>query len=186
MHPEAKMSRLLLTAVLSVALAQLAGCGSPETVAEPTGAASSETTAPASGQPSDSAEASPEAEAPLDYEALSERDAPDRVLRFYAAALHQKQWSAAALAWDTDSGVSAELLKSAYDRPVAPTLAIGAGSSEGAAGSLFYEAPIVLNFGDGSDALRGTVTLRRSNDVPGASEEQLTWRIRSSTIGPNK
>ena len=54
---------------------------------------------------------------------------------------------------------------------------------EGAAGSLYYEAPLVIDFADGRASRRGTIVLRRVNDVPGASAEQLTWRIeRSSTL----
>ena len=78
------------------------------------------------------------------------------------------------------------MLAAAYGRETQPSLAIGKGSAEGAAGSFFYEAPAVLDYGDGSDTVRGTITLRRANDVPGASEEQLSWRIKSSTIGPLK
>ena len=186
MRPEGKLSRVLLTAALSLALAQLAGCGSQGPGSDPAATVSSPATEAAGSEAPDSADATTAAVPDLDYGALSERDSPDRLLRFYASALHQQQWSAAALAWDANSGVSAAILKTAYGRDVVPTLAMGNGSSEGAAGSLFYEAPVVLNYGDGDEALRGTITLRRTNDVPGASEEQLTWRIRSSTIGPIK
>ena len=61
---------------------------------------------------------------------------------------------------------------------------IGAPSEvQGAAGWLYVEVPVQLygqmrNGGPFSSA--GTVTLRRSNNVPGASAEQLRWRIYTS------
>ncbi|MCB2059489.1 MAG: hypothetical protein R3E09_10370 [Novosphingobium sp.] len=181
MRRETPILRSLIAAAASIGFLLLSGCGTHDTASNPVSAESSE--APAA-QGSEAADAP--AEKPLDYTALSERDAPERLLGFYAEALHRKQWSAAALAWDSGAGISAEMLQSAYDKLESPTLAIGKGSSEGAAGSLFYEAPVVLDFGDGGETLQGTITLRRVNDVPGASEEQLSWRIRNSTIGPER
>jgi membrane-bound inhibitor of C-type lysozyme len=54
------------------------------------------------------------------------------------------------------------------------------GRVEGAAGSLYVEVPVVLygRLTDGSEFHRsGRVTLRRVNNVPGATPEQLKWRI---------
>ncbi|MCB2074176.1 MAG: hypothetical protein H6917_05370 [Novosphingobium sp.] len=177
------MTRGLIVAALSAGLALLAACGTNETPSEPADAVAS--TEPAA-ESTDATDATAPAETPLDYSALSEREAPDKLLAFYAEALHRRQWSAAALAWDSNAGISAELLQGAYDKAEPPTLAIGKGTDEGAAGSLFYEAPVVLDFGDGGETLRGTITLRRVNDVPGAGEEQLSWRVKSSTIGPDR
>lgn len=54
------------------------------------------------------------------------------------------------------------------------------GTVEGAAGSLFVEVPVVL-YGryvtGGEYHASGKAVLRRVNDVPGATAEQLTWRI---------
>ena len=83
----------------------------------------------------------------LDTAAVDERRDPTRLLRFYAAALHARDWSAAARAWGVSSGVTAATLKASYDRDGAPVLEIGKGQQEGAAGSLYYEAPVVLRFG---------------------------------------
>jgi membrane-bound inhibitor of C-type lysozyme len=58
---------------------------------------------------------------------------------------------------------------------------IGApGRVEGAAGSLFVEVPVVLygRYATGAEYhASGKVMLRRVNDVPGATPEQLKWRI---------
>jgi membrane-bound inhibitor of C-type lysozyme len=58
---------------------------------------------------------------------------------------------------------------------------IGApGRVEGAAGSLFVEVPVVLygRYATGAEYhASGKATLRRVNNVPGATPEQLKWRI---------
>lgn len=118
----------------------------------------------------------------LDPAALSDRKDPDRLLRYYAAALHARDWAAAAKAWGQGSGVTAATLKASYDRAEAPVLEIGTGEQEGAAGSLYYEAPAVLRFGQAMPE-RGSLILRRVNDVDGATPEQLRWHIERSTIG---
>lgn len=118
----------------------------------------------------------------LDTGALNERRNPERVLRFYAAALAAKNWPAAAKAWGMGSGVTATTLKAAYDRNEPPMLEIGKGEQEGAAGSLYYEAPVALRFGSGVPE-RGSLVLRRVNDVDGATPAQLRWHIERSTIG---
>lgn len=42
---------------------------------------------------------------------------------------------------------------------------------------------MVLDFADGRPSRRGSIVLRRINDLPGASEQQLNWRIeRMSTV----
>jgi hypothetical protein len=58
---------------------------------------------------------------------------------------------------------------------------IGApGNVEGGAGSLYVEIPVQLygRLKDGKEfSSRGTMTLRRVNDVPGSTEEQRRWHI---------
>lgn len=55
-------------------------------------------------------------------------------------------------------------------------IAVGpAGRVEGAAGSLYVNVPVTMT-GDTADRF-GNVTLRRSNNVPGATPEQRSWRI---------
>ena len=104
------------------------------------------------------------------------------MLRAYADALHDRDWAAAAGMWGRGSGVTASTLKAAYNRPAAPQLEVGKGAGDAGAGSLYYEAPVVLRFGDAAPE-RGTLLLRRVNDVPGASAEQRRWHIERSTIG---
>lgn len=63
------------------------------------------------------------------------------------------------------------------------TVAVPEGRMEGAAGSLYYEVPITIT-GGGGDGLTGTTVLRRVNDVPGASPEQLRWHIERFEVAP--
>jgi hypothetical protein len=107
------------------------------------------------------------------------------VLRFYAAALEQGQWDLAATAWHAGSGVTGATLKGSYDRGGPLHLDVGKGEGDAGAGSQFYEAPITLRFGAGKPET-GTLTLRRVNDVPGATPDQLDWRIERSTIGASQ
>ena len=60
------------------------------------------------------------------------------------------------------------------------TVAVPGGEMEGAAGSLYYMSQATITASDANGRpvrLEGPVVLRRVNDVPGASEEQLRWNI---------
>lgn len=67
-----------------------------------------------------------------------------------------------------------------WDVLKAPKVTIGAGAQEGAAGSLYYTAPITIV--DGDRTLRGEVIIRRVNDVDGATTEQLRWHVESLSL----
>jgi hypothetical protein len=161
----------------------LAGCHRDEPQPQPTGATSEAATAVPTLSPS-TAPAGPTGAA-LDTGAIHDRTSPDRVLRFYVAALEQGQWNLAATAWRSSAGVTGATLKDSYDRGAPLRLEIGKGDEEGAAGSSFYDVPVTLRFGQGKPET-GTLTLRRVNDVPGATPEQLDWRIERSTIGASQ
>ena len=61
-------------------------------------------------------------------------------------------------------------------------VAVGKGDVTATAGSQFYEAPVVVDFAGRRPPLRGSIVLRRVNDMPGASTEQLYWRIERSAL----
>ena len=66
------------------------------------------------------------------------------------------------------------------------TMAAPGGTMEGAAGSSYYtvQSEITASDADGRPvAFEGPIVLRRVNDVPGASAEQLRWRIESFDMG---
>jgi len=138
--------------------------------------------AAADGTPGDDATSSPVVTDDLDAGALTERRDPERLLRYYVSAVRVGNWAAAAQAWSLDAEMTPQKLEAEFGG-AHPRLAVGKGDVEGAAGSLYYEAPIVVDFGDGRPSKRGTIVIRRVNDVPGASGSQLFWRIeRTSTL----
>ena len=60
------------------------------------------------------------------------------------------------------------------------TVAVPAGSTEGAAGSLYYTAPITITAFDQKGRpvrIEGDATLRRVNDVNGATPAQRRWHF---------
>ena len=122
--------------------------------------------------------------ADLDMGALQERRDPERLLRFYTSALRVGDWTNAAKAWSLDAGMTPDKLRAQFDGDAGPKLALGRGDWTNAAGSLFYETPVTVDFPDDRDSLRGTIVMRRANDVPGASALQLVWRIERSSIVP--
>lgn len=121
--------------------------------------------------------------ADLDLGALQERRDPERLLRFYTNAIRVGDWATASRAWSLDALMTPEKLQAEFGGDAGPKVAVGKGDWENAAGSLYYEAPVTIDFPDGRESRRGTIVLRRANDVPGASELQLVWRIaRSSAV----
>ncbi|MET1755046.1 hypothetical protein ABVV53_06170 [Novosphingobium sp. RD2P27] len=118
----------------------------------------------------------------LDMGALQEREEPKRLLRFYADAIRLGDWQAAAKAWTLDSLMTPEKLRDEFGGDAGPKVAVGKGDASSAAGTLFFQAPVVVDFADGRPSRRGTIVLRRANDVPGASPEQLVWRIERNSI----
>jgi hypothetical protein len=106
------------------------------------------------------------------------------VVQTYFALIGGKRYAEAWRLW-SDGGKASGRDESAFAAEMARypqyDAQIGApGSIEGAAGSLYVEAPVVL-YGrnpDGTELHRkGKAVLRRVNDVPGATAEQRRWRI---------
>jgi hypothetical protein len=120
----------------------------------------------------------------LNPELLESRDCIT-VLSFYADALHARLYGEAARVWGKDWGVSATTLEKRYsaDQPV--SLELGEISVEGGAGSLYCEVAAVLKT-SGGEPRKGKITLRRVNDVPGATADQLRWHITDSTFAEPK
>ena len=103
----------------------------------------------------------------------------------WAKAISLKDWDAAYAYWGDHgarSGLSREAHAAQWAALTRPDLEIGKGTIEGAAGSSFYTVPVTVI--DGKRRIRGEVVLRRVNDVPGATDEQLRWHIVSSTLKP--
>jgi len=65
------------------------------------------------------------------------------------------------------------------------TVAVPTGTLEGAAGSLYYTAPVTITSADKDGRpvrIEGEAVLRRVNDVPGATAAQLRWRMEKLTL----
>ena len=63
------------------------------------------------------------------------------------------------------------------------TVSIPGGRMEGAAGSSYYSSPATITASDAAGrpvAIEGPIVLKRVNDVPGATKEQLEWRVHSA------
>jgi hypothetical protein len=177
----------LLPVLAAAALVTLAGCqqdaapdASPTTSSE---AVSDEATP--TDEPSGWSSGAANGVAPdLDMGALDERRDPERLLRFYTNAIRVGDWATAAKAWSLDATMTPEKLRAEFDGDAGPKLALGRGDWANAAGSLFYETPVTVDFPDGRESRRGTIVMRRADDVPGASALQLVWRIERSSIVP--
>lgn len=116
----------------------------------------------------------------LDPELLESRECIT-VMSFYADALHAKLYGEAARVWGKDWGISAATLEMRYSAYQPVSLELGESSVEGGAGSLYCEVATVLKT-TGRPPRTGTIILRRVNDVPGASADQLRWHITDSTF----
>lgn len=119
----------------------------------------------------------------------ADRD-PAHALAYWRAAMEGRDWSAARSVFGdfgAQSGRSAQAFAAAWDKYRTLAVTVGAGEQEGGAGSSYYEVPVTitgLTKADKPYRLAGRLTLRRVNDVDGATPEQLRWHIERSTLQP--
>lgn len=105
------------------------------------------------------------------------------MLAAWARAVEAREWDTVRAYWGergAASGMDERAFAAKWSDLLAPRVSIGPGTQEGAAGSLFFTAPATIT--DGPRTIRGEIVLRRVNDVPGATEEQLRWHIESTTL----
>ena len=118
-------------------------------------------------------------------EQLAVRDDPDcgAVAEAYAAAIERGQFALAAEFWN-DPVIDGERLKALFAGYVTPRIEIADLQQEGAAGSIYCTVTGALSDASDPRMVRrpGVIVMRRVNDVPGATAEQLRWTIRSSTF----
>lgn len=110
---------------------------------------------------------------------------PERALLEWAAAIERRDWPAVRGLWGNhgdDSGLTVAAFAARWDKLAKPRVTVGRGSQEGAAGSLYYSAPVRIV--DGQRIIAGEVTIRRVNDVDGATREQLRWHFDPGTREP--
>ena len=100
------------------------------------------------------------------------------VLLEWARALERRDFARADAQWGAGAGEAGSAARFAKFRTI--TVALGEGAVEGGAGSLYYEVPVTVT-GEGTDGspqkFAGSVTVRRVNDVDGASAAQLRWHL---------
>ncbi len=118
-------------------------------------------------------------------------DAAADVVRRFAELLEARDFAGADKLWSgagEASGLSEAQFIAAYDKYAVIEADVGdPGDSEGGAGSIYVDVPLrlhgTLKTGEPYN-LVGPVSLRRVNDVDGATAEQLRWHIFQSGLKP--
>jgi hypothetical protein len=118
-------------------------------------------------------------------------EAAGQAVQRYGGLLEQRKFAQARKMWGQDgqaSGLSESQFAAAYGKYATIHSEVGKPTGmEGAAGSSYITVPFRL-YGTlksgGSFNLVGPLTLRRVNDVPGATEAQRRWHIEKSGLKP--
>ncbi|WP_370177164.1 hypothetical protein [Alteriqipengyuania sp.] len=151
--------------------------GSDAPPAEDDASASPDNAQPESGVTDGAPDLTP---APLAGEAERGERGARNVLLSFIRALELKEFDQAydLLRQDARRGMTKAQFAAQFDGFGQITVASPKGMIEGAAGTIYYTAPVTITGSNGQE-LDGEIVLSRVNDVPGASEEQLRWRVRS-------
>lgn len=186
------MTRLTIPSAIALAVVMhLAGCDgspAPQPEARPTGAS---TPAPFPPAPEDDVpvptmppgKVAGELPGPTDHD-------PTHALAYWRAAMEARDWTSARSVFGdfgAESGQSVESFAAAWAKYRIVDVTVGTGEQDGAAGSSYYEVPVTitgLTRDNRPYHLAGRLTLRRVNDVDGATPEQLRWHIERSTLQP--
>jgi hypothetical protein len=176
------MRKLALLLVLP-----LAACGpqepASETVATPEPAATASLPPLPSPGPSASAPARDYTPPQLTAEAEKGEKGARNLLLAWATAMEDRAFDAAYALFGEyadRTGQSASEYAATFADYRTVNASVGEGTGEGAAGSTYYEVPVTLSgtTRSGGTYLReGTITLRRVNDVPGATPAELRWHL---------
>ncbi|MXP26267.1 hypothetical protein GRI39_09490 [Altererythrobacter indicus] len=167
--------------VIPCAALALAACSSQQPASDETDQVAAELDS-STPEPVVSDEDDVDTTAPLSSDALQERDNPRRVLAYISQAVAQHRLADAALAWRSEAEMTGALLEEQIGDYPDVKISFGDGETEGAAGTLYYTVPVALTADSGKMNRKGSITLSRVNDVPGATEEQLDWRVRQLTF----
>jgi hypothetical protein len=162
-----------------------AGCGQgDEQRAQPAPASNAAGAAPRPAAPAPAPAAAPQEAAPetplSSTSALAAADVLKAYYRLIEAGRYEQAWR---LRWESDGGDAADFVAHFADYAEYHATVGNPSEVQGAAGSSYVEVPVQLygqmkngeSFGSA-----GTVTLRRVNDVPGATAAQRRWRIYTS------
>ena len=169
-------------------LVAVAGCSSGSQ--SPSSAPTSSTPASLAPEPTASSSTpavavpagTPTPESIHDVKVLENRDCRI-VAEAYVTAIARDDFDLAARVWN-DPAINAAKLEAVFSAYDIPQIEIRKVHEEGAAGSLYCTVTGTLS--DVADtnkpAQPGEMVLRRVNDVPGATPDQLRWTIQSSTF----
>jgi hypothetical protein len=170
----------------------LAGCNSGSPAPAP-GATATTTASVTQAQAAPAAAASaapavavpaamPTATTTKDAAVLDSRDCRT-VAQAYTNAIEHNDYAFAARAW-ADAAVNETRLKAVFGSYAVPHVDIGKVEQEGAAGSSYCTVTGKLTDVANPNVApqTGEIVLRRVNDVPGATAQQLRWTIQSSTF----
>jgi len=187
--------RIGLASAAMVSLALLAACdGTPGADAPANTAAAAptpETVAPTPPAMATPTPASTPVSRPTTDVTTGQRTPADAaaVVQAYYAAIDRGDFDAAYALWDRDGAASHQTLaqfKRGFAETATTAVETGAPTNgEGAAGSVYIDVPVTVTatLKDGTkQRFTGTYTLRRVNDVPGATPEQLSWHLASATL----
>ena len=123
-------------------------------------------------------------------QAVTETPEAEVTLQRWADALEARDWEKARQVWGEKgeaSGLSAEEYAEAHEKYQTVSVTIEDGRAEDNAGKLFFEAQVTmegeLQNGD-AYMMKGPVVLSRVADLPGASNEELSWRIEMNDLRP--
>jgi hypothetical protein len=137
--------------------------------------------APSSPPPLAESDANPVLPSPLVPEAEKGEKGARNILLAFARALENEQFPAAyAMLGQPLGGEEEALFMRQFSDLQNITVAVPTGTVEGGAGSLYYssEATITAQDADGRPIrYEGPITLRRVNDVDGATPAQLRWHF---------
>lgn len=131
--------------------------------------------------------AAPNPTSPLTDAAERSETGARAVLLDFARALELKRFDHAYdLLSPTDrKGWSRADFAAIFDDLGAINVAVPTGTIEGAAGSSYYTAPVAITSTDKDGRpvrIEGEAVLRRVNDVPGASPDQLRWHMEKVSL----
>ena len=189
--------RVLLGAALVLMSCGRQSVAEPDVNAQPTQATAqiiptSTSTATSTSAPSPRAARSDNAKVSLATTGQTTAADAMHVVESYYEAINHGDFSAAYSLWSGDGEASGQSF-AAFKRGFADTArtAVDASpptDSEGAAGSVYIEVPVTVNaeLKDGTrQRFSGTYTLRRVNDVQGATPQGLSWHLTSATLKRN-
>jgi hypothetical protein len=184
------MSRVTIPATVALVLSlPLAGCDRA-----PTSSQADVRTAPSVKPPLAPEDAAPTPSLPPariagELPGPTDRD-PTHALAYWRAAMEARDWTAARAVFGEfggQSGLSEKAFAAAWSKYRIVDVTVGQGEQDAGAGSAFYEVPVTIT-GLTTDNkpyhLAGSLSLRRVNDVDGATPEQLRWHIERSTLRP--